>query len=80
MHADLRVYDWYDLASKWGTAGEEGRGKPAEGPQAQWVLELMAEQGIRSLPRTVEEMGKGLDSREFWQTAKINPIMGGQLD
>jgi hypothetical protein len=74
------VYDWYDLASKWGTAGEDGRGKPIEGPQAEWVLQLMKEQGIRSLPRTAEQMGKGLDSHEFWEAVGISPVMGGQLD
>lgn len=77
---DLRVYDWYDLASKWGTAGEDGRGKPMEGPQADWVLELMQEQNIRALPRSAEQLGKALDSREFWHKAGISPIMGGQLD
>jgi hypothetical protein len=77
---DQRVYDWYDLASKWGTAGEEGRGKPMEGPQAQWVTELMQEQNIKSLPRSAEQLGRALTSVDFWQTMRISPIMGGQLD
>ena len=77
---DMRVYDWWDLASKWGDAGEEGRGRPMEGPQAQWVTELMQETGIKGLPRSAEEMGKGLTSVDFWQAVKISPIMGGQLD
>lgn len=51
-----------------------------EGPQADWVLELMEEQGIRAIPRSPEQLGKALDSREFWQKAGISPIMGGQLD
>lgn len=77
---DLRVYDWWELASKWGDSGEEGRGKPMTGPQAQWVTELMRETGTKSLPRSPEQLGKGLCSLEFWETIGISPIMGGQLD
>ena len=51
-----------------------------KGPQAQWVTELMQEHGIKGLPRTAEDMGKGLNSSEFWQAVGISPVMGGQLD
>lgn len=76
---DQRVYDWWDLASKWGIAGEEGRGKPMTGPQAQWVTELMLEHGIKVLPRSPEQLGRAMTSLDFWETVKISPIMGGQL-
>ncbi|CAL1717248.1 unnamed protein product [Somion occarium] len=81
---DQRVYDWWDLASAWGETeskeksqseesgsnGDEGRG-----PQARWVRELMVETGVRALPRSPEQMvGRALDSREFWDTFKVEPV------
>ena len=63
---DGRVYDWWDLASAW---GEEGR-------QGKWVRELMHETGVRALPRTPEYIGRGMDSREFWDTFELEPIKG----
>lgn len=78
---DLRVYDWYDLASKFGDAGiEGGSGKPATGPQTQWVVELMDEQGLKSLPRTPEQLGRAMTSVDFWQAVGMWPVMGGQLE
>jgi hypothetical protein len=38
------------------------------GPQPQWVFELMEESGVRGLPRGPEQLGRALDSREFWTT------------
>ncbi|KAI0342619.1 hypothetical protein BDW22DRAFT_1374828 [Trametopsis cervina] len=69
---DGRVHDWWDLAHAWGI--EYATAKP--GPQPVWVQELMLEQGIRALPRDVEKLGKALDSQEFWNTFKIQPVMG----
>jgi len=77
---DLRVYDWWDLASKWGDGGEEGRGKPAQGPQLRWVIELMGEHGIKALPRTPEQLGRAMTSLDFWKAIDIPPTMGGVLD
>ncbi|KAL7007120.1 hypothetical protein EMMF5_003346 [Cystobasidiomycetes sp. EMM_F5] len=77
---DLRVYDWWDLASKWGEGGEEGRGKPATGPQSRWVTELMQENGVQALPRTPHQLRHALTSSEFWQSIGISPTMGGMLD
>jgi len=82
---DGRVYDWWDLASAWGTAPTPESTDPAlgpskpitgddRGPQAKWVRELMEEMGFRSLPRNVELLGRALDSREFWTTFEMNPI------
>lgn len=61
---DLRVYDWWDLANAWGGGGEKATS--SSGPQPKWALELMVERGVRSLPRSAELMGRGLDSTEFW--------------
>jgi len=66
---DGRVYDWWELASAWGSVGV-GSG----GVHARWVQELMEETGVRALPRSPETMGRGLDSRDFWQTFGIFPL------
>ncbi|KAI0091166.1 hypothetical protein BDY19DRAFT_886087 [Irpex rosettiformis] len=60
---DGRVYDWWDLAHAWG-------------PHPRWVQELMLEHGVRALPRSVELLGKALDSQDFWNTFGIQPIEG----
>ncbi|KZT35766.1 hypothetical protein SISSUDRAFT_990071 [Sistotremastrum suecicum HHB10207 ss-3] len=70
---DGRVYDWWDLASAWGTGGADGKDKPLRGPQPGWVRELMDEEGIGALPRTPEQLGNALDSREFWNTFNLSP-------
>lgn len=83
MVTDARVYDWWDLAGAWGDehtkdeSGVEGGkvGSGTKGPHARWVRELMNEEGVRALPRSVEKLGKGLDSREFWNTFNLQPIM-----
>ena len=88
MLTDVRVYDWWDLAAAWGSEDikdegvvvKEGKiaskvGPGAKGPHPRWVRELMNEAGVRTLPRTVDELGKGFDSREFWNTFGLEPIM-----
>lgn len=87
---DGRVYDWWDLASAWGS----GPSAPAladinsnaasatnpdtedRGPQAAWVQQLMRETGVRALPRSNETLGRALDSREFWETFGLTPVKG----
>lgn len=70
---DTRVYDWWDLASAWGTNGEGHRGEAPEGPHPEWVRELMNEEGVRALPREMAQLGRLLDSRDFWSTFKLSP-------
>ncbi|KIJ52371.1 hypothetical protein M422DRAFT_25992 [Sphaerobolus stellatus SS14] len=70
---DGRVYDIWDLVSAWGDAGYAGRGKPPTGPHPKWVQELMDEHNVRALPRGPEQLGKTLDSREFWTTFGLTP-------
>ncbi|GAA6059213.1 hypothetical protein JCM10212_006606 [Sporobolomyces blumeae] len=79
---DLRVIDWWDLASRYPSrSGSKepgdhlGRGEPTPEP-FEWVLELMREHGIRALPRSPVELGRALDSREFWDTFGLMPIKG----
>ena len=65
---DLRIYDWWDLASVWGSS--EGS---KEAPHAAWVRELMAEHGVRALPRSPSAHRRVLDSRDFWVTFGLSP-------
>lgn len=72
---DQRVYDWWDLASAWGQSSVENRDTEVTiGPQAQWVNELMLESNTRALPRPPIELGRALDSREFWTTFGLSPV------
>ena len=80
---DMRVYDWWDLASAWGNGGAEGATHSSssstvvvspDGPQPLWVKELMKEQGVRVLPRSPADMGRVLDSREFWDVFGLSPL------
>ncbi|KAG7097731.1 hypothetical protein E1B28_005051 [Marasmius oreades] len=67
---DMRVYDWWDLSSAWSV----GEGDKKDGPQAAWVRELMREEGVRALPRSPEQLGRALDSREFWEFFGLSPM------
>ncbi|KAJ8088240.1 hypothetical protein PM082_022312 [Marasmius tenuissimus] len=64
--SDMRIYDWWDLASAWSAEND--------GPQAGWVRELMKEEGIRGLPRQPEQLGRALDARDFWEVYEISPL------
>lgn len=80
---DGRVYDWWDLASAWGLPShhlqkflqesitEEDKER---GPHPRWVRELMDETGVRALPRSVEVLGRAMDSRDFWKTFEMSPL------
>jgi len=74
---DGRVYDWWDLASAWGSSPTSAPHSsiPSEerGPQARWVRELMMEQNVRALPRNHEDLGRALDSRDFWYEFGLSP-------
>lgn len=73
MLTDGFVYDWWSLLLGWATAeGKEEDGEPSE--QARWVMELMEEEGVQALPRSMELMGRAYDSREFWRTWGLVPV------
>ena len=79
MLTDGFVYDWWALFAGWadgaGDRGEgEGKGGEKQTEQCKWVYELMWEDGVRALPRSMQELGRCYDSREFWQKAAISPI------
>jgi len=69
---DLRVYDWWELVSSWTPSAQNGECDATENPRL-WVKQLMAERGVRALPRPSEHMGRTLDSREFWEAVGITP-------
>ncbi|KAF2000938.1 hypothetical protein P154DRAFT_190377 [Amniculicola lignicola CBS 123094] len=81
--ADLRVYDWYDLIMSFAALTEEEeesmrKGEMKEGVEmkvefAKWVGELMVEEEVRALPRSVEVLGRKLDSRGFWREMGVWP-------
>lgn len=70
MLTDLMVYDWWALIL--GYAGEEDS-KEREEKQLRWIGELMEEKKVRALPRSMEELGRCYDTREFWGTFGIMP-------
>ncbi|KAF2225829.1 hypothetical protein BDZ85DRAFT_258154 [Elsinoe ampelina] len=70
MLTDGFVYDWWSLFVGWADVGE-GK-EPSK--QAKWVFELMNETGVKGLPRSMEELGRCYDTREFWTTFGLSPI------
>ncbi|KAH8801751.1 hypothetical protein F5884DRAFT_526581 [Xylogone sp. PMI_703] len=75
MLTDLFVYDWWSLALGW--AGQNETGEEGKEDQAQilrWVQELMVEEDVRALPRSMEQLGRCYDTREFWDKFGITPI------
>ena len=74
---DLRVNDWWDLIQSWGPEVQSKTDQKGEQlDYARWVGELLVEEGIRSLPRSVESLGRVLDSRAFWSEIDVWPIKG----
>ncbi|PSR90300.1 hypothetical protein BD289DRAFT_460216 [Coniella lustricola] len=81
MVTDGFVYDWWSLFAGWADTGkdEDREGKASRKPtkQAQWVYELMQEQDVRALPRSMEALGRCYDSSELWKTLGIAPLKAG---
>ncbi|KAF3010016.1 hypothetical protein E8E13_011425 [Curvularia kusanoi] len=69
--SDMRVYDWYDLILSFSAPAGGSEASAEEQDEklqfAEWVGELMVEEGIRALPRGMDVLGRKLDSRGFWQ-------------
>lgn len=83
------VAGWGDGSSSFDNQGERGEGgkvgregdkeggKEDESRSEEyktWVLELMNENGVRGLPRAMEDLGRCYDVREFWTTFKLVPL------
>ncbi|KAI1370945.1 hypothetical protein F4677DRAFT_325763 [Hypoxylon crocopeplum] len=86
---DMHVYDWWDLTQDWANQAlqsAESEGGQVDVPTTKierqkellaWVGELMAEEGVRALPRDTSSLGRALDGRAFWQkVAGIWPTQG----
>ncbi|GAP92067.1 hypothetical protein SAMD00023353_3100590 [Rosellinia necatrix] len=82
---DMHVYDWWDLVQDWAVqalgaggaaaaASDEERARQDE--MLAWVGELMAEEGVRALPRDASSVGRRLDGRAFWKHMGIWPTQG----
>ena len=75
MLTDGFVYDWWSLLAGWADAGQDdGKADRKPKEQAEWVRELMQEEGVRALPRPFDMLGRCYDSREFWEVFGLTPI------
>lgn len=79
MLTDGFVYDWWSLMAGWADARNQDDTKPDRRPteQAKWVYELMREENVRALPRSMEALGRCYDTREFWATFGLTPLKAG---
>ncbi|KAK3997954.1 hypothetical protein QBC44DRAFT_314703 [Cladorrhinum sp. PSN332] len=68
MLTDGFVYDWWALLAGWAKEASL---------QVRWVWELMEEEGVRALPRSMETLGRAYDAREFWRKWGVEPLKGG---
>jgi len=67
---DLFVYDWWALMMDWG-------GKLEDGTELRSVVfECIEESGCKALPRSMEALGRVLDSTCFWKAIGILPSQG----
>lgn len=76
---DLVVHDWWALIlgfEKDAAANENYEGTAS---QVKWIGELMTEQQVRALPRSMEQLGRCYDSREFWATFELMPTRTSSL-
>jgi hypothetical protein len=80
MLTDGFVYDWWALFAGWadkkkqgdaGAAGDKVDDMPSD--QARWVYELMAEEKVWALPRSMNVLGRAYYS-DFWTTFGLAPL------
>lgn len=72
MVTDGFVYDWWNMVAGWA----DGKGGEEEEERARWVFQLMKEEGVRGLPRSMEVLGRCYDAREFWEAVGLVPLKG----
>lgn len=69
------VYDWWALILGFsGQLDSENENNEREKSQIKWVGQLMLEQKIRALPRSMEQLGRCYDTREFWSMFDLMPV------
>lgn len=76
MLTDGFVYDWWALLVGWADIKKEDGEKGEPIKQAKWVYELMLEEGVRGLPRSMEQLKRCYDTREFWAAFDLVPLKG----
>ncbi|KAI6817907.1 hypothetical protein KC332_g8751 [Hortaea werneckii] len=77
MLTDGFVYDWWALMSGWADVkAQQGEEVHDEEPsdQAKWVYELMDEEKVWALPRSMEALGRCYFGREFWDYFGLVPL------
>lgn len=74
MLTDGFVYDWWSLMAGWADVKQESSKEEEPSDFAKWVYELMEEEGVKALPRSMEMLGRCYDSREFWRTFRLTPL------
>lgn len=80
MLTDGFVYDWWALFAGWADKKKEGDANAAgdrvddmPSDQARWTYELMTEEKVFALPRSMESLGRCYHS-DFWATFKLAPL------
>lgn len=74
MLTDLVVYDWWELILAFGGELDSQNGTDARAKtQVKWVGELMEEENIRALPRSMDQLGRCYDTLDFWKTFELMP-------
>lgn len=69
---DQKVYDWWQLTDWWADSLTQNQnGVRLE--YRKWLSEIMSEEGLKSLPRSSADLGRVLDSSDFWQQFSIEP-------
>jgi len=77
MVTDGIVYDWWELMVGWAAEGQKEAGDGVEdmpSDQARWVFELMNEEKVWALPRSMDHLGRCYFGREFWDSFKMAPL------
>lgn len=74
MLTDLVVYDWWELILGFGGELDSKNGNDERAKtQLKWIGELMEEHDVRALPRSMDQLGRCYDTREFWKTFELMP-------
>lgn len=77
MLTDGFVYDWYSLMAGWAdetTDDDQKQGDRMPSDQARWVYELMLEENVYALPRSMLALGRCYFGREFWDHFQLTPL------
>lgn len=75
MITDGFVYDWYALFLGWADQSTDASTTSSvPSKQAQWVQEIMREDDVLALPRSMETLGRAYSSRDFWDTFVLTPV------